>query len=456
MPDSAGKVATEYVARFKNWLFKPEEKGNRPGAIGHRIARIVFATGRDLVDGQLTLHAMGLVYTTLLSIVPLLALSFSVLKALGVHNHLTPLLENFFEPFGAEGAEIVTNILSFVDNIKVGVLGFLGLGLLVYTVISLVQKIERSFNYIWRVPGLRSIGQRFSNYLSVIMVGPLLVVSAIGATASFLSSSIVQSLLAIEPFGMLFLAASKVMPFFLIVMAFTFVYAFMPNTRVSARSAFIGGLVGGVTWQTSGILFASFVVSSSNYQAIYSGFAIGIVLLIWLYVSWLILLLGATISYYVQNSSQICEAYRILSSSRQDERVGLAMMHMVASKYDRGEKPLSVLEVESAMGEPPEVTHRVMKKLIKQHYLGYTCQSANRLVPGRSIDQISMADLLLAIRREDAGSTSQGQTLVCDTLVEDLESQWVNHLGSATLADMVRNGPLKLRDDLVSRSTETD
>ncbi len=451
MSNSSGKTVIDYLMPLRTWLFRSEEEACTLRAVGHRAARIVFATVRDLISGQLTLYAMSLVYTTLLSIVPLLALSFSVLKAMGVHNQLAPLLDNFFAPLGEQGTVVAANIMSFVDNIKVGVLGFVGLGLLVYTVISLVQKIEHSFNYIWRVPGLRSIGQRFSNYLSVIMVGPLLVVSAIGATASIMSSAIVQSLLAIEPFGTLFLLAGKIMPYFFIVLAFTFVYTFMPNTRVNLRSALIGGFVGGIAWQTSGILFASVVVSSSKYQAVYSGFAIGIVLLIWLYISWLILLLGAVISYYAQNSGQICQAYRIHTSARQDERVGLAMMYRVASRYDKGERPLSVTKLERDMSGPPEVTRRVMKKLIEQHYLGYSGQSADRLVPGRSIDQISLADLLLAIRREDQNSISHSKILVCDTLVADLETQWVSHLGGLTLADLVRNESLKFSDGRILR-----
>src|SRR5690554_1882630 len=144
---------------------------------------------------------MSLVYTTLLSIVPLLALSFSVLKALGVHERMEPFLFQFFQPMGPQGIQMAERILGFVDNVKVGVLGSVGLALLVYTVISLVQKVERSFNMISHVPEMRSIAQRFSNYLSVIMVGPLLMVSAIGVSATIFSSSFVQTLIAIEPFG---------------------------------------------------------------------------------------------------------------------------------------------------------------------------------------------------------------------------------------------------------------
>ena len=132
--------------------------------------RLLVVLVRQFVAGELNLRAMSLVYTTLLSIVPLLAVSFSVLKGFGVHNQVEPLLLNFLQPLGSRGVELSNNIIGFVENIKVGVLGSLGLLFLLYTVVSLIQKVESSFNYVWQVERLRGLAQRFSNYLSVIPV----------------------------------------------------------------------------------------------------------------------------------------------------------------------------------------------------------------------------------------------------------------------------------------------
>lgn len=165
--------------------------------------RIALRVIQDFMQGQLTLRAMSLVYTTLLSLVPLLALSFSMLKAFGIHNQLEPLLLNFLAPLGEKGAELATQIVQFVENIGVGVLGSLGLLLLVYTVVSLIQKVEASLNFIWHVNSVRSLSQRLSGYLSVVMVGPLLIVTALGITATMMNSGLVQQIVAIEPFGSL-------------------------------------------------------------------------------------------------------------------------------------------------------------------------------------------------------------------------------------------------------------
>ncbi|EON93078.1 ribonuclease BN [Marinobacter lipolyticus SM19] len=386
----------------ENWILaNPNPPQNWPWTWLYKTGRSLYALIRDVVSGNLTLHSMSLVYTTLLSIVPLLALSFSVLKALGVHQKMEPFLFQFFQPMGPQGLEIAEQILSFVDNMKVGVLGSVGLALLVYTVISLVQKIERSFNMIWRVPDMRSMAQRFSNYLSVIMVGPLLMVSAIGATATIFSSKFVQTLVEIEPFGMLIIAVSRFTPFLLVVGAFTFVYVFIPNTRVKLRYAFIGGLVAGVSWQAAGMLFASFVAGSAKYEAIYSSFAIGIILLIWTYLNWMILLLGASLSFYLQNPGSVAKRHQVQLSPELQEKVALALMWMVAKPFSKGDPAPQQEWLEHQLRVPGEVTRGVSDKLIRAGFLTLAGSQGDKLIPGRALNLISVGGLLAAVRKDE-------------------------------------------------------
>ncbi|MDH5573745.1 MAG: YihY family inner membrane protein, partial [Gammaproteobacteria bacterium] len=204
---------------------------------GIGLLRVSYVLIHELSSGMLNLRAMSLVYTTLLSLVPLIAVSFSVLKGFGVHNQVEPLLQNFVAPLGPSSAEIVDKILQFVENMKVGVLGSLGLALLLYTVISLIQKIESAFNSVWHTDGKRSLARRFSDYLSVLMIGPVLVFSAIGVTATIMNHSIVQTIIEIEPFGSLIFLLGKLLPYLFVIAAFTFIYMFVPNTRVNFKSA---------------------------------------------------------------------------------------------------------------------------------------------------------------------------------------------------------------------------
>jgi membrane protein len=208
-----------------------------PRSSWRHFLQILWMVLRDLMGGMVTLRAMSLVYTTLLSIVPLLAVSISVLKGFGVHDQLEPTLAQILAPIGEQSAEISARIVGFVENMKIGVLGAVGLLLLLYTAITLIQKIESAFNHTWRLQGSRSLMQRFSDYLSVIMVGPVLVFSAVGITASLGNNHVVELLNSLPYMNNLLWLGGKLLPFVLVIAAFTFIYLMVPNTRVQFRSA---------------------------------------------------------------------------------------------------------------------------------------------------------------------------------------------------------------------------
>ena len=230
-------------------------------------------------------------------------MTFSVLKAFGVHQQIEPILSQAFDPLGEKGAEITTNIIQFVDNLQVGVLGAVGVAGLFYTTYSLIEKIEEALNSIWRVEEGRTFARRITDYLSVVLVGPVFVFTAFGMMASSQSHWLVQKVIEIQPFGYLIVALTNLLPFLFMCMLFTFVYKFVPNTPVKTGSAFVGGLTAGICWQVAGMAFAAFVASSGRYSAIYSSFAVLILFLIWLYVGWLIVLAGAQVAYYHQYPS---------------------------------------------------------------------------------------------------------------------------------------------------------
>lgn len=254
-------------------------------------------------DDVLDLQAMSLTYSTLLSLVPFLAVMFSVLKAFGVQNALEPFLAQMLQPLGAGAYEVTRQIIGFVDNLRVGILGAAGLAMLFYTVVSLVAKIEDALNRIWRLPRSRTWAQRITAYLSVVLVGPVMVFTALTLTASAQSYWLVERLVKIGFVSYIFTLTTNIMPFVLFCATFTFLYRLIPYTHVRLSSAFVGGATAGILWQLVGTVFALFVANSTRYAAIYSGFAIMIVFLIWLYVGWLIFLIGAEVAYFHQHPS---------------------------------------------------------------------------------------------------------------------------------------------------------
>ncbi|MDT8376996.1 MAG: YhjD/YihY/BrkB family envelope integrity protein [Mariprofundaceae bacterium] len=428
-------------------LLWPEETESFPGwkLVLSRLLQISVAIVRDFLEGQLTLRAMSLVYTTLLSLVPLLALTFSVLKGFGVHNQLEPALLNALSALGEKGEEIARQIVSFVDNIKVGVLGSLGLGMLIYTVISLLTKIEKSFNYIWHIDQARAFGQRFSEYLSVILVGPLLIFSALGMTASLMSSTVVQEISTLPLLGLIVDSVGKLIPYSLVVAAFTFVYIFMPNTKVKIGPALIGGLIAGIAWESTGWIFGAFVVNSAKYTAIYSGFAILIMFMIWLFVSWLILLLGSRIAFYCQHPEHLgMRPGQLDLSARMTERLSLLVMFYIGRHYYRHQTGWQLDELARWLGVPVNVAEKILNKLHDRHLILYTSEKSPPYVPAQDMETMQLRHILDAVRTGDDGSGDIAWKLpeepAVDGMLRNNDEAIIQAMGNQTLKEMVLVG----------------
>ena len=397
------------------------KKLNKLQALTIRALRILYGAIQDLKSGLPSLRAMGLVYTTLLSLVPLLAVSFSVLKGFGAHNQLEPMLLNLLEPLGEKGLQLGQQIIAFVDNIKVGVLGSIGLLVLVYTVLSLVKKIENAFNHTWRINVTRGIIERFSNYLSVILLAPLLLFTAAGIKASFHSSAVVNKISSIEPFGTILLFTGEVLPFILTIVSFTFIYILIPNTKVRINSAFFGAVVATVLWKISGSIFAAFIVDSTNYTAIYSGFAILIVFMIWIYINWLIVLTGASIAYYHQNPDLISSQSQLIRlSCRLREKLGLTVMQLVASSFHHNETAWTVNSLAKKINISEYALAIILSSLTANKLLTTAGKNNQYLQPSQSLENITLDMIRDAVRSAEETSHLQTKDVITDEKVDDV------------------------------------
>ncbi len=423
------------IARLEQRLFEPTSAGASRALV---VLRYPFALLRDLAHGHLTLRAMSLVYTTLLSIVPLIALSFSVLKGLGYHRYLEPVLYQFLEPLGDRATEITARVMVFVENVQSGVLGSLGLAFLLYTVISMIQKVEESFNFVWRVEQPRSIGRRFSEYLSVMVVGPVIMVAAMGLLATLGTNSMVQLVTHTQFLGISLAQIGRLTPYVLVVGVFTFMYAFIPNTRVELRAAAIGGVVAGVLWSASGELFTAVVVHSSRTMAIYAGFAIVIVGLMWLYLSWLILLLGVQLAFYVQHPQLLRPGQAEVSlTSGLKERLALSLMYLVARDFRTAGPTWTLQRLADALDVPGTALGPVVACLERRGLLVAT--EAETLMPGMDLESIGLAEILDAVRN-DSGEphNPRGRSVEpAEGVAREMEAAIKASMHGRTLKDLV-------------------
>ncbi len=333
--------------------------------------RLAIAVGMEFRYRLLDARAAGLVYTTLLSLVPFLAVMFSVLKAFGVHHQFEPILAQALEPLGQKGEEVTATIIGFVDNLKIGVLGAVGIAGLFYTTYSLIDKIEQALNAIWLVRQGRSWSRKFADYLSAVLVGPVLIVTAFGLLASVQSNTLVQHVLEIEPFGRLMFWGAKLAPFVMLCGVFTFLYKFIPHTQVRATSALVGGVAAAILWGIAGELFAKFVAESAKYSAIYSGFAVLILFLLWLYTGWLIVLIGAQFSFFHQHPTAYLS--RLLWQQRTQsfrERLALTLLALLTRRHVVGDRPLAVPELAIEMNLPVSLVEEQVDHLVDDGLLG--------------------------------------------------------------------------------------
>lgn len=365
-----------------------------------RTARVVYAVGRDVATGPLSLHASGISYTTLVSLVPLLALSFSVLKGLGADQELQPLLLRMLAPLGSGAESITAYILDFVTKVDVGVLGAFGLAFLSYTAISVVQKIEKAFNEVWRIDEERSWSRKFTDYLSVLMVGPMLLVAGFGIIGSARERVAEEYPPDQTLIGSLLEQALGFGPLVVLLLAFTALYALLPNTRVRFSAAFTGAVVAGFLWIAAGKIFAAFVATSASYTAIYAAFASMILFLIWLQLSWLIVLIGASTTFYVQNP----EYLRITGptaefSARGRLRLGLAAIALIVTRQYRGEAPLSATEIAARLEVPAAALGETLAALVGAGLLIKSSDAPPRYVLMVPAEATPLQGVVDAIRR---------------------------------------------------------
>lgn len=373
-------------------------------AFVYQALRVAYLAGKDFIEDQCPLRASALSYTTLLSLVPLLAFMFAIAKGFGAQDQLGPwLLEKARTSSVPEMLPVAQQILTFVNNYleqtRTGTLGTFALLFLLYTILRTLGTIESSFNEIWRIETPRTFMRKFSDYLSILAVGPILIVTAIGITTSLSSSRVVQYLYQI---GLLSTALELLvyfLPYLTLWMAFTLLYLFMPNTRVRFSSALIGGIMGGTLWQITFWGYVSLQIGISGYNAIYASFASIPIFLIWLYTSWLLMLIGAEISFAHQHVETHRMERRTLSVNHGSrELLALRLMTSICRRFADGAPPLSAEELSQSLAVPVPLAREVLSQLSSIQLLIEIPGKRTTYQPARPPEKITAMEVSHALR----------------------------------------------------------
>jgi membrane protein len=411
---------------------------SRGRAFLYRVARVLSLAGRGYFRDECSFRAAALTYTTILSIVPVLAMGFAMAKGLGFGERLRqdvvdPFLENVLpdaeygpslppgEPVAPAGSDeaataatpseaggatprnvrsVIDEILTLVENTDVKALGALGALILVYTVLQLLGTIERSFNDIWGIERQRRFIRKVADYLTMVVITPIFLISATTLTAAAQTNAFVTFLsedLRLEALIELLL---RLAPLFSMWVGFTFLYMVMPNTRTRVTSAIIGGVVGGTLWQLAQVAHVKFQIGVAKYSALYSTFAALPIFLVWLYLSWAIVLIGAELAAAHQNEALHERTVRTkMPPHVLKEMLALRALRRVGQAFVEARSPLTSTHLASRLGFPEPIIEQVMNRLVETGILAPIGDERDTAyVPARDLDTVRVKDVLDALK----------------------------------------------------------
>ncbi len=391
-------------------------------ALWLRAARVAVLSARVLIRTQFQQKASALTYFTLLSIVPVAALIFGIAKGFGVEALLErQLLDNL------QGQqEAVQRIIEFahamIESTQGGVVAGIGIAALLWTVIKMLGNIEDAFNAIWGVGRARSLNRKFSDYLSAMLICPMLVILAGSLTVTIAAEAqlIAKKLALLESAGPLIAAGLGLLPYCFIWALFSFLYLFMPNTRVRFVPGLIAGIIAGTAYQVMQWIYIKFQIGIAGYNAVYGGFAALPLFLVWLQTSWTIVLLGAAISW-------ACQAVHIYDydtdqwavSSVVKKVLALRAVQVVVKNFERGEQPPTADGLAALLEVPRRLLQGLLDDLVACGMLARTQDSDGDAVfyrPAKSTADLTLAAVTEAFEGYGVSSVHMAQSPELDEL----------------------------------------
>jgi membrane protein len=343
--------------------------------------RIIILALRGYNEDRCVLRASSLTFYTLLSIVPVAAMFFGIAKGFGFEKRLE---KELFEKFPGQ-EEILNQIITFsrslLEQTQGGIIAGIGMLVLFWSVLKVLGHIEMALNDIWEIKEQRSWGRKFSDYLSIMLISPILVLMS-GSATVFITTQVehfAQRIALLGVFSPLISFLLKLIPYVLIWVLFTILYIIMPNTKVSFKAGLVGGVVAGTLYQIAQWAYISFQVGAAKYNAVYGSFAALPLFLMWLQISWWIVLFGAELSFANQNVHTYEYEPDCLNISPGFKKLlTLQVTHLLIKKFSNGEKPLTYSQISNHLNMPVRLVHQIIFDLIESGLVSETRTKADK------------------------------------------------------------------------------
>ena len=443
------RQSLEWAQRFFGASIWAGGDVRRGRALVYRGSRILYATVQVGREQRLNFRAAALTYFSILSIVPFLAFAFSVLKGFGEYQRL---MDTFVHPtlrdtFGEnpELLKALEQVLTFVEKTNVSSLGALGILLLAYTSISLLSNIETALNDIWGAKTARPLLRQVTDYTTLLVVTPLLILAAITFGTAAQSSGVVSFLRDRLALGFFIDFMLKLTSVVFGCVAMVGLFILLPNVKVKLSSALFGGVIGGLLWQLLLVLHVKFQVGVANYNALYAGFGALPIFLVWMYMSWRIVLLGAQLAASHQHEQNIHQALRARKVDQQlRETLAVAVATLATARFLAAQPPPTQSDLVAHLQAPAPTLDEVLEALVKGGVLVKAVTGEELgYVPGRDVDVLRLSDIKDALRIE-AGS-------------EELKRDVRQHLdrGLVALLDRIENDACASATNITLRKLAT-
>jgi len=380
----------------------------------HRFAHFWLLVGKSFIRNRCPVRASALAYTTLLALIPLLAVAVSITTSLlqkegakPVGEMIDKLVENIAPALNLEvkdtdtaatnkRQEVITKITEFIAKIQSGALGLTGTIALVFVAIGLLRTIEAAFNDIWGVTSGRSWVVSIVQYWAVISLGPVTLGLVLGLTTG---PHLSKTAALIERWPWISALMFQLLPVILLSLAFGLFYQFMPNTRVQWQAAAVGGVVGGGLWQLNNKASVLWVSKAVTYNGIYGSLSIIPLLLIGIYFSWLIVLFGAQVAYAFQNRQTYLQDKQAETvNQRGREFIAVRIMTLIGQRFQSGRTPAGMNELAAALGVPTRLIGHILIPMLQAGLLVEVSGGEAAYTPARPLDQISVHDIIQSLR----------------------------------------------------------
>ncbi|MBI9091247.1 MAG: YihY/virulence factor BrkB family protein [Desulfobacterium sp.] len=395
---------------------------------GKRAWSSVLIAAKGFREDNCMLRASALTFYTLLSIVPVMAMAFGIAKGFGFEK----VLEKELLTRLAGQEEAAHKIIDFSGKIlaetKGGVMAAVGVILLAWAVVKLLGHMEEAFNAIWWVKESRTLIRKFSDYLALLFTAPLLLVFS-GSFTVFVSTGLTRFFEAVgAPIFLETLVSLclKILPFCTIWLLFFFLYVFIPNKKVEIKAALVGAVMAGSVYQLGQVIYISFQVGVSHYNAIYGSFAALPLFLFWLQASWILLLLGAEIAFAWESRRFIMDPkvgeYEDISI-RTRKILSLRIALVCVQRFARGVAPLSDSDISTSLEIPLRVVRMLLMELVECNILSeVTTRSGSRFQPARDIDALTVMTVVKALEERGSGEVAVPGTMEFEALSDAVDA----------------------------------